>query len=261
MNDNFTFLIITFFNYSVNRFYIFYKVLYLMISKMDKLRLLQNGINYVYKTFISNNEYEKQILEPLSTIIKLAMLKYKLGGTKLSIHYNKIYFCESNFYQGVSRRIYGDKRDDLHNLHEPLIKFLEWYGNENSRLNYLLEEALGGLNKLRDSYVLHNNGKKIEVSHLVIHTIDLYRNTLKKFIESGDIDHGSLILHHHEGLKKKFMAIWKDEHINVVHSLIKCISNGGTVDESMMALETFMESKDNEVFCLVRQNSMFIESE
>ena len=67
------------------------------------------------------------ILDPMSCFIKLGILAYKLPGTKISITKNKISFHEPNIFQGPIRWSNGDNRNDLHNLHNPLLKATEWY--------------------------------------------------------------------------------------------------------------------------------------
>merc|ERR1711981_1556014 len=80
----------------------------------------------LYNSMLGMNK-KNQILEPLSCLVRLGMIKYKEKGIKISIHDNKISFHDPNFYQGTIRWHSGDNRNDLHNLCNPIIKCTEWY--------------------------------------------------------------------------------------------------------------------------------------
>ena len=79
------------------------------------------------KSFIFNNEVKNYVLDPLTCIIRCAILSFKPKGTKLSINQNKITFVDPNFLQGTIRWTYGDKREDLHNIYKPIVKSTRWY--------------------------------------------------------------------------------------------------------------------------------------
>ena len=58
---------------------------------MERLGFIATNLKLVYGFHLFKSQ-EKQILDPFSTIIKLALLNYKDIGTKLSIVNNQIYF-------------------------------------------------------------------------------------------------------------------------------------------------------------------------
>jgi len=60
------------------------------------------------------------IFDPLSTIIKLAVLKNKSIGTKISIKNNIIYIQESGIFQSFVRYYNGNSKNDLHFLSIPI---------------------------------------------------------------------------------------------------------------------------------------------
>jgi hypothetical protein len=53
------------------------------------------------------------ILDPLSVIIKLAILSNKSIGTKLLIKNNVIYFQEPGIFQSITRIVYKSNKTDL----------------------------------------------------------------------------------------------------------------------------------------------------
>jgi hypothetical protein len=65
-------------------------------------------------------ELKKFVFDPLSTIVKLAILGNKPTGSKISIKDNIIYIQESGFIQTLSRYYWGDTKSDLHYLSIPV---------------------------------------------------------------------------------------------------------------------------------------------
>ena len=78
------------------------------------------------------NRVRNVIIDPLTCIIKLAVLSFMPRGTKISIAQNKIQYHHPNFFQGTWRFFQGDKREDLHNLYNPILKSIQWYLIENT---------------------------------------------------------------------------------------------------------------------------------
>ena len=60
------------------------------------------------------------LLDPLSVIIKLAILSNKPIGTKLLIHNNIIYFQEPGPFQVLCRVIYKSNKTDLQYMYNPI---------------------------------------------------------------------------------------------------------------------------------------------
>jgi hypothetical protein len=66
------------------------------------------------------NTLQKYMLDPLSTIIKLAVLGKKEIGCKISISNNQIYIQENGIFQGVARYYLGLTKNDIHYLSTPI---------------------------------------------------------------------------------------------------------------------------------------------
>ncbi len=105
-------------------------------------------------TNIFMNKKEKHfILDPFSCLVKLSLLKYFPLGTKICIYDNKLCFNEPNMMQGVVRFMYGDGREDLHNLYQPIRKCAKWYWDDNNmEIKYLFQNAVEGIKNLKASY-------------------------------------------------------------------------------------------------------------
>jgi len=98
-----------------------------LIPKVNVLSIL--SLNY------NNNMNRNLILEPFNCILRIILLNYKKEGTKISIQNNSIQYSDPSLYQGIIRSIYGDNRDDIHNLYAPILKAYEWYDTIDSKMN------------------------------------------------------------------------------------------------------------------------------
>jgi hypothetical protein len=98
------------------------------------------------------------VFDPLSTIIKLAILSNKNDGCKISIKDNMIYIQNSGVVQCVSRYYYGDSKTDLHFLSIPIELACNRYLLSKEMLQKypkivkIFECAKNGLTKLMQTY-------------------------------------------------------------------------------------------------------------
>lgn len=60
------------------------------------------------------------MLDPLTTIIKLALLYYKPPGTKIHFGKNKMDFHEPGLFQGLCRQFLHSTKDDIRLLYNPI---------------------------------------------------------------------------------------------------------------------------------------------
>lgn len=172
----------------------------------------------------SSNDF-LYILEPLSCIIRIGLLSYKPDGSKISISNNKIYYNEPSVFQGAVRWSYGDTRNDIHHILQPLKKATEWYKPEdNYQYKIIFETAVLGLKKLKKSYQKHDE------SNLVCHTIDLYISILEKSLNECkkdspkvdlDEDLESPIYYEKESpICEAFQNMWLPNQIELVTKLL-----------------------------------------
>ena len=108
---------------------------------------------------------KNMVLDPLTTVIRLAILSFKDEGSKISINNNKISYCEPNLWQGTLRLAFGDNREDLHNLYNPIIRATEWYSCKDKNMKTLFKLSVKGIEVLRDTYSKNST---------IYHTLRLY---------------------------------------------------------------------------------------
>ena len=83
--------------------------------------LLKKLYSSVSSSFVSDTKISHlYIVEPLSAMVRIALLNYREIGTKISISNNKIGYSDPTMLQGTIRWSYGDTRNDLHYLLNPI---------------------------------------------------------------------------------------------------------------------------------------------
>ena len=76
-----------------------------MSSKLLDLSIFKSAIKLLSNLKTTNNKDNIQILEPLTTIVTLAIISFKNIGTKIAVSSNKIYIHEQNFVYGLANKI------------------------------------------------------------------------------------------------------------------------------------------------------------
>jgi hypothetical protein len=146
-------------------------------------------IDSIKKFFLVKKE-RNIIIDPFSCVIKLCLLNILPPGTKISINENKIFFNEPSYVQGVVRFMYGDNREDLHNLFAPINKFVNWYWNDDDPdMISIFNKAVFGLKMLKTSY---SSWATIQ------HTIDYYILVLMKRSRKNNPNNSADILGYYD---------------------------------------------------------------
>lgn len=191
----------------------------------------------------SNQLSDIQLLEPLSVIIKLAVISYKKVHTKIAVSNNRLFIQNPNAYQGVVRYIYGNNREDICFLLKPIIRTIELYNPRNDpQLKYIFLKAIDGLCVLKKSY---NND-----SSTVCHSLDLYISIMKSHLKSENIyiesykqsqdsDDLNLSVSTQVNLEKIFQNIWSESDILLLYSMFKA------ADDDPLVSKTYIDSIEN----------------
>lgn len=133
---------------------------------------------WLYNQASSSSNDQTQIMDPLSCMIRLALLHFMNEGTKVSIQSNKITYQLPTLLQGANRWYNGDNRNDLHNLHHPIIIACENYNPiDNREIGKIFEYTIKGLVKLKKAYTRH--GESNLVAHCLNHYIDIIMDFMR----------------------------------------------------------------------------------
>lgn len=128
--------------------------------------LITSGAMHSLKAVFQKKKERNVIIDPFSCLVKLSLIRYLEEGTKVSIYQNRLNFNAPSYMQGIVRFMYGDNREDLHNILLPIQKCVEWYWNDkNTDMIYMFNNAVLGLKFLKNSYSTYAT---------IQHTLDYY---------------------------------------------------------------------------------------
>ena len=201
------------------------------------------------KSFFFNNEVKNYILDPLTCIIRCAILSFKPLGTKLSINNNKISFIDPTFLQGTIRWTYGDKREDLHNIYNPIIKSTQWYKVDNKHILNIFILAKKGLEQLKKSY---------EENSIITHSLSLYINIMDMFINSNKESLNELSDKEEKDNKiyQELRGLWSESQISIVDNILKQMElDEENKIEWFQSLDIILKSKEKNVYKIIKKNT------
>lgn len=140
---------------------------------------MYGGISLLYSTMSSSKkERLSTILEPLQSMVQLALLSFTPFGTKLSIYENLLHIQFNNWNQSIIRNYYNDKKDDLYYLFNVINRFNKFYVNNTEKeeekilFKLLNELAYNGLYNLIQTYTYKNNIN-------IVNTLNMYKSMIK----------------------------------------------------------------------------------
>jgi len=212
---------------------------------------------------------KNQILDPITTSVKISLLLYKPLYTKLSINNNRVNFQEPTYIlQGLTRRFNGDQRSDINILIQSIKNLLNWYNISDKKVRYICNGVINGLGKLSKCY-----GEEDENTNLVSQTIGFFIDKIRKDLgelyvpdtntetydstkEDKDSDDDN-----HSILSDKFMENniyfeffknhWNEREISIIYSQLKEleIDDNDTKRQSIIeSIEKFLSYKDDETY-------------
>lgn len=128
--------------------------------------IITSGAMHSLKSVFQKKKERNVIIDPFSCLVKLSLIRYLEEGTKVSIYQNRLNFNAPSYIQGIVRFMYGDNREDLHNILLPIQKCVEWFWNDkNNDIIYMFNNAVLGLKFLKNSYSTYAT---------IQHTLDYY---------------------------------------------------------------------------------------
>lgn len=229
--------------------------------KIDVNSSLKNYFKHYNKS--SNSLSNLQLLEPLSVIIKLAIISFKEEHTKIAVSDNNMFIQNPTFYQGIVRYLYGNNREDICFLLKPIMRALELYNPyEHEQLKYIFEKASSGLSKLKKSY---NN-----TSSTVCHSLDLYISIIntslngdnilvESYLESKNTDDLNLSTNTKVNLEKIFLYIWTESDITLLYSMFKLADENANVENTYIkSINNLVKSKIPEINKRIAKTKNFI---
>ena len=206
-----------------------------IMKTIDWINILNNNS--------SNNT--SQVLDPISSLIRLVLLIYKPVGTKLSFNNNKIIFQEPDLLQSTRRWTAGDNRSHIHNLYNPIFKISLWYDVSKLELVYLLEKSKKGLQLLLECY-------NSDESNIISHSINYYLKTIDNILSNDlNTDLNENLSETTDIYSIKLKKLWSENEITIIYLLLLEIDEKHNMDkfnntQSLInAIEDILDGKDD----------------
>jgi len=125
------------------------------------------------------------IIDPLTSLCKVALLHFMEEGTKLAINHYVLYIQGNTYYQWIERTKNRDSRFDISNLNTPFLKAIKWYlldGTEKIPMDEQMSESIKiitkysilGLQKLQN----YTYQEDISIKIILQYFINMLRNAI-----------------------------------------------------------------------------------
>lgn len=191
------------------------------------------------------------ILDPLSVIIKLAILSNKPVGTKLLIQNNIIYLQEPGPFQAVCRVLYKSNKTDLQYIYNPIniacLYFLSKpFVDKTPRIKNLFICAQNGLKKLIETY------KQCSIMTITLnYYYILLTNHINQTYNDSMFIKDNFTIYYTTQINETLQKQWTEEKIKVVLDIISFLVKYCDNPNNVKSLETIMDSIDKNTQTLV----------
>jgi hypothetical protein len=185
---------------------------------------------YAIRTYLkrtsNNTTSNTELLDPISTILKLSLLYFYKEGTKISIKNNSIIFHEPSYFQGLRRWSNGSNRNELHSICKPLLRFMESYNDKFKIINL----AKKGIKKLQKAYAGDNS--------IISYSLELYlrildgKTTLEEKSEAKQNEENELTNNN------IFKEMWTGEELNIITSLLEQLEKTVELGKTMPQIKS-----------------------
>ena len=184
------------------------------------------------------------LLDPLSVIIKLAIIGNKPVGTKLLIQNNVIYFQEPGMFQSLTRMFYNTNKTDLQYMYNPI---------QIACTTFLSKESIQKYPRIKNLFVCSQNGlKKLMETYkscsIITLCLNYYYAIITNHVEQKYNDSifykDMLTSLYTKELIESLNEQWSSEKIKVILDLITFLTNDVMASNNVKTLETIMENTD-----------------
>jgi hypothetical protein len=187
------------------------------------------------------------ILDPLSVIIKLAILSNKPVGTKICISKNIVFLQEPGIFQSFCRYIFSTNKTDIQYLYNPIQLACQTYltkdaVKQNLKLKELFKCAQNGLIRLSETY------KNCSIIRLCInYYATLIDNHLQEVYKDDLFKKDALTPLYTSELTIFFNKLWTQERIRVILNLTTFLIGDENASANVKSVETIMDDIDKQV--------------
>jgi hypothetical protein len=199
-----------------------------------------------------NTNYKLYVLDPLSTIIKLAIIGNKPVGTKLFIQDNVIYLQEPGIFQALCRMYYHTSKTDLQYLYNPIYFACQTYLSEKfidktPAIKKLFSSAIVGLGRLKETY------KSCPIIPLCLNLyISVIENHLDEHLVNSLFKRDAMTTHYDGGTLVTLQNFWSSDRIKVVLDIIEFLCKDYSAANNVQSLQIFMVNTDADISKLLQ---------
>lgn len=195
------------------------------------------------------------IIDPLTSLCKVALLHFMPEGTKLGISHHILYIQAFSYSQWLERMKNGDSRRDISNLNTPFLKAIKWYiidNEEKADMDSELAESIRiitgytikGLIKLQKSTYNTDMGIKIILQYFI--------NLLKNALEDQWNEDNSVKIDNDINILSDKIKINFEPH--TINSIAKMLSDAEKIEKSPEDINALIECSHR---LLVNRDNMF----
>lgn len=195
----------------------------------------------------NNNNLHLFILDPLSVIIKLAIISNKPIGTKLRIDNNIIFLQEPGLFQPLCRYLLKNNKTDIQYLYNPI---------EIACKNYLTKTVIQQNPKIKDLFKCAQNGilKLIETyknCSVMRICLNYYLSLISNYLDEKNNDSlfrkDNMSPFYTTEILDKLSKIWTQDKIKIVLNLTTFLSSDDSAETNVKSLETIIDCIDKQV--------------
>jgi hypothetical protein len=186
------------------------------------------------------------ILDPLSMIIKLAIIGNKPIGTKILIQNNIIYLQEPGPFQALCRYILSTNKTDLQYMYNPIQIACQTFLSKEiiqktPRMKSLFICAQSGIERLKETY---------KTCSMICLCLNYYHTIITNFVEEiyneTIFRKDSMSSLYTKEITGKLNTQWTQEKIKIILDLISFLNNDKMATNNVKSLENIMDNIDIE---------------
>jgi hypothetical protein len=194
-----------------------------------------------------NINYKLFVLDPLSIIIKLAILSNKPVGTKFRVQDNVMYIQEPGYFQSICRIYYNANKTEIQYLYNPINFACEnflcsRFTDKTPGIKKLFSCAINGLNKLKETY---------KTCPVIVLCLNLYIGVIENSLEEYTFDKifkkDAMTSIYDEITLRNLNGFWSNDRIKVVLDMIDFLCKDYSASNNVQALEIFINHIDTEI--------------
>jgi hypothetical protein len=197
--------------------------------------------------FNKNINLTQYVLDPLSVIVKLAIISNKPIGTKFRISENTMLLQEPGIWQGLVRGYFQSNKNEIIYLYNPIqqacLQFLNArYVDKTPNIVKLFICANRGLDRLKDTY---------SDCPMVVICLHFYSNLIENLLDNHCNDalfkRDFMTPFYSPDLLSALNGQWNTDRIKLVLDLIDFLCKDYSASANVQSLEIFIHNIDLEM--------------